>query len=121
MTTGDAWDRLQALFDEASALSGQGREAMLHSLAASDPDLEARLRRMLASSEQPSILDRDVGDVARSAWPEPALPESIGPYRVLRLLGEGGMGVVHLVERADVGGTAALKLLRDAWISPSRR
>lgn len=121
MTTGDAWDRLQALFDEASALSGQGREAMLHSLAASDPDLEARLRRMLASSEQPSILDRDVGDIARSAWPEPALPESIGPYRVLRLLGEGGMGVVHLVERADVGGTAALKLLRDAWISPSRR
>ena len=31
------------------------------------------------------------------------------------------MGVVYLVEREDVGGRAALKLLRDAWISPSRR
>ena len=40
---------------------------------------------------------------------------------MLRLLGEGGMGVVYLVEREDVGGRAALKLLRDAWISPSRR
>ncbi len=45
----------------------------------------------------------------------------MGPYRVLRLLGEGGMGVVYLVEREDVGGRAALKLLRDAWVSPSRR
>src|SRR5262249_16697957 len=48
-------------------------------------------------------------------------PERMGPYRVLRLLGEGGMGVVYLVEREDVGGRAALKLLRDAWVSPSRR
>ena len=50
----------------------------------------------------------------------PEVPSQVGPYRVLRLLGEGGMGVVYLVEREDVGGRAALKLLRDAWISPSR-
>jgi serine/threonine protein kinase len=40
---------------------------------------------------------------------------------MVRLLGEGGMGVVYLVERTDVGGHAALKLLRDAWLSPARR
>jgi serine/threonine-protein kinase len=40
---------------------------------------------------------------------------------MVRLLGEGGMGVVYLVERTDVGGLAALKLLRDAWLSPTRR
>jgi serine/threonine-protein kinase len=45
----------------------------------------------------------------------------MGPYKVVRLLGEGGMGVVYLVEREDVGGRSALKLLRDAWVSPSRR
>ena len=31
------------------------------------------------------------------------------------------MGIVYLVEREDVGGRAALKLLRDGWVSPSRR
>lgn len=121
MTTDDAWDRLQGLFEEATALPAPAREAMLQSLAASDPELAMRLRRMLTPAHAPGILDQSLGEAARDVWPEPVLPDAIGPYRVLRLLGEGGMGVVYLVERTDVGGTAALKLLRDAWISPSRR
>ncbi len=47
--------------------------------------------------------------------------KQIGPYRLLRLLGEGGMGVVYLAERTDIGGQVAIKLLRDAWLSPMRR
>jgi serine/threonine-protein kinase len=31
------------------------------------------------------------------------------------------MGVVYLAERADLGSLAAIKVLRDAWISPARR
>src|SRR5690606_38698363 len=38
-----------------------------------------------------------------------------------RLIGEGGMGVVYLAEREDLGTSAALKILRDAWLSPARR
>ena len=37
------------------------------------------------------------------------------------MLGEGGMGVVYLAEREDLGTLAAIKLLRDAWLSPARR
>ena len=44
-----------------------------------------------------------------------------GPYRLTRVLGEGGMGVVYLGERADLGNVAAIKVLRDAWISPARQ
>ncbi|HEY7396155.1 MAG TPA: serine/threonine-protein kinase, partial [Gemmatimonadaceae bacterium] len=47
--------------------------------------------------------------------------ERFGPYRVTHVLGEGGMGVVYLAERDDLGSLAAIKILRDAWLSPGRR
>lgn len=36
----------------------------------------------------------------------------VGPYRVIRLLGEGGMGMVYEAIRDDIGARAAVKVLR---------
>nr|QKW93877.1 serine/threonine-protein kinase PknK [Vitiosangium cumulatum] len=44
----------------------------------------------------------------------PALPESIGPYRVLDVLGQGGMGVVYRGEHRETGEAVALKTVRVA-------
>jgi eukaryotic-like serine/threonine-protein kinase len=70
-----------------------------------------------------SLLDHDVAGVIRDLLDETPGPESeqFGPYRLLRVLGEGGMGVVYLAERRDIGGLVAIKILRDAWLSPARR
>ncbi len=44
---------------------------------------------------------------------EGEIPERIGPFRVLRLLGEGGMGTVYLVEETSpIKRRVALKLVR---------
>ena len=72
-----------------------------------------------------SLVDRNVSHVASALLPHahaaPLPTHVVGPYRLVRLLGEGGMGVVYLAERADLGSAAAIKLLRDAWLSPARR
>jgi tetratricopeptide (TPR) repeat protein len=46
-------------------------------------------------------------------------PEQLGPYRVLRRLGRGGMGVVYEAQHLETGERAAVKTVREAL--PSRR
>jgi serine/threonine protein kinase/tetratricopeptide (TPR) repeat protein len=72
-----------------------------------------------------SVLDGDLAVMADSVIgggiPTVLANQSFGPYRLTRLLGEGGMGIVWLGVRDDLGSVAAIKILRDAWISPARR
>jgi serine/threonine-protein kinase len=81
---------------------------------------------MLKEDARPSsVLDRNIADVAHHvlSGADPAqlpMPE-FGPYTLIRLLGEGGMGLVYLAERRDLGTLVAIKILRDAWLSPARR
>lgn len=41
-----------------------------------------------------------------------SVPEEIGPYRIVRRLGEGGMGIVFEAIRTDIGRRAAIKILK---------
>jgi len=71
-----------------------------------------------ADSKGNSLLDRDMANVAHQMLAatdsaDPAVKE-FGPYIIKKLLGEGGMGVVYLAERKDLGNLVAIKLLRDA-------
>ena len=45
------------------------------------------------------------------------LPDCIGPYRVLGILGQGGMGVVYLAEQESPRRRVAVKVLRQALTS----
>jgi serine/threonine-protein kinase len=121
----DRWDRLQSIFHGAADLPKPEQYAFLQSACAGDESLIADVQSLLEEDARggASLLDRDMADVANDVLDESApLPfKEFGPYRILRMLGEGGMGVVYLAERSDLHSQVAIKILRDAWVSPARR
>jgi serine/threonine-protein kinase len=120
------WQRIQSLFHAAVDLSAEDRRAYLNAECAGDSELMAKVIAMLEEDARgASVLDRDVAQVAHemlASGAHPSLPlKEFGPYRIQRVLGEGGMGIVYLAEREDLKTLVAIKILRDAWLSPARR
>ncbi|MBZ5607863.1 MAG: tetratricopeptide repeat protein [Acidobacteriia bacterium] len=117
--------RIQALFLEASGLPDTERRAFLGNASGDDPELMDEVLAMLREdARNDSLLDGDVAQIAHQvlgAGVESIAAREFGPYRLKRVLGEGGMGVVYLAERTDLGSLVAIKILRDAWLSPARR
>ena len=72
----------------------------------------------ISQNPSPDEATLPVGD-AFVAQPETrALPASIGRYRIIRLLGEGGMGAVYEAEQDQPRRSVALKVIKAAWASP---
>jgi serine/threonine-protein kinase len=121
------WERVQAIFHAVAESKPDEQEKVLRQLCGSDQSLEAEVREILEEDGNASgVVDRDLAELAARLTPDNAddsfqLEQQIGPYRILRMLGEGGMGVVYLAERSDVCSLVAIKFLRDASLSPARR
>jgi len=118
-------NRIQSLFHEAADLPDGERRAFLDGACGDDQDLRDEVLALLEEDARGgSLLDRDLAQVAggvlNGSDRRPPV-EAFGPYRIKRFLGEGGMGVVYLAERPDLERLAAIKILRDAWLSPARR
>jgi serine/threonine protein kinase/tetratricopeptide (TPR) repeat protein len=120
------WDRIQSVFHGAADLPKLQQRAFLESACAGDISLIADVQALLdEDAKDSSLLNRNMADIASEVLDDPAshrFPfKEFGPYRIVRVLGEGGMGVVFLAERRDLHSQVAIKILRDAWVSPARR
>jgi serine/threonine-protein kinase len=105
---------VQTLFHAALDCAEADRTAFLDRECGDDLELRDAVIGLLEEDARgPSLLDRGVGmavdDVLGDEGQLPA-DRTFGPYRVVRRLGEGGMGVVFLAQREDLGATAAVKV-----------
>ncbi len=118
----ERWERLQRLFHEAADLPPDERDSFLRR---NEPDAEmrAKVRELLTADARTDALEplarRELSDILDAPVPESSLEgRRIGPYRVLRRIGQGGMGAVYLAERDDVSKKVALKVVRGALGAP---
>ena len=128
----DSWRRLRLLLDRALELDPEARSGYVAALEGDDAALRPELARLLgeharlAQRSLPNAMDLAAPAMAETVKAEAALDEArvgqdIGAYRLIRLLGAGGMGAVYLAERSSEGFTqqVALKVVRRALGSAS--
>ncbi|MEO7205728.1 MAG: serine/threonine-protein kinase [Steroidobacteraceae bacterium] len=119
------WNRIVETFSEAVLLQESERTAYIVQACGGDLDLEAQIQSLLEAHEYGKgpldvALELPI-DVGSSEIPLDRVGADVGPYVLLRAIGEGGMGRVWLAERRDgvPKRTVALKLPHVSWMGNS--
>ncbi|MFN2976969.1 serine/threonine-protein kinase [Terriglobus aquaticus] len=100
------WADLQKLYHMAAAAEPGERTRILRA-ATQDAELVTRVLELLEADAESEV------DPASTAPSGPASPGRVGPYKLLRLIGSGGLGAVYLAQRV-LGGAVqrcAVKVL----------
>jgi tetratricopeptide (TPR) repeat protein len=117
--TPERWSQLKALFAAALEVPASERLALLERAAAEDAALVAEVQSLLAAHEKPGrLLDSVPTELRAQAFAATSEPdrvgERIGAYRIVGVLGTGGMGQVFKAVRDDdqYHAEVAIKLMR---------
>ena len=118
--TPEEWRCIKTIFDAAAELPPAERDSYLGAACAGNSRLLLEVRSLLQSLD-------DAGDFIEPAAPagpgsDPAFHTgmSFGPYRIVQVIGEGGMGMVYQAVRVDdlYRKLVALKVVRRGLCTP---
>jgi serine/threonine protein kinase len=109
---------LQRIFGEALSLSPDARAAYVSRACGGDINLLRAAQALLAVDDvacgrriESPFQQPSPSDDPEQGSSDDQTGQDFGPYRLVRLLGTGGMGRVYLAERRDVRKSVALKVL----------
>lgn len=118
MTSPQRHQRIRDIFHEVCDLPPEAREACMRELCRDDPSLADDIRTLLehdsraAGFTSAAYHASPVHPPEPAVFPPPGIPSVIGQYKLLRLIGAGGMGSVFEAEQSSPQRRVALKVLR---------
>ena len=119
----ERFEQVNRRFIEAQHLAGEERQAFLDTACAGDPDLRREVEALFEADREAAEalatahVHGQVGRAAAESIGAGDAPEVIGQYRIIRLIGEGGMGSVYEAEQDDPRRRVALKVIRPGMVS----
>jgi eukaryotic-like serine/threonine-protein kinase len=100
--TPERWKQVREVLEAALDVSSKERAALLDDACMGDPALKQEVEELLAAYEEDFLEHTPLDEINRQLTKEPSLEgQFIGPYKIIRELGQGGMGAVFLALRAD--------------------
>ena len=121
------WQQIQSLFEQLLDTGEPERGAHLARACGDDIELRSSVESLLKSDERRGdSLKAAIGEAAESLLEDHQdrlIGTRIGPYRVVSILGHGGMSTVYRGERDDAQyrQTVAIKVLQHATLHPRLR
>src|SRR6267142_949622 len=116
-TDASRWQRLNEIFAAALAIESDKQAELLQELCDGDQELQREAEEILAATQNADrlgFLKSDVFAAGARVLVANEIPPGtlIGPYRVIREIGRGGMGAVYLASREGFQQRVALKIIK---------
>lgn len=119
-----AWENIKKHYNFLSDLSESGRENYLSKIEEKDLKLAEQLRNMLKVDDEETFLNQPaLSKIKELEEPDFFIGKEIDRYKLMYLIGVGGMGNVYLAERTDLEAhqQVVVKIMNTGYLSKSLR
>jgi Tol biopolymer transport system component/predicted Ser/Thr protein kinase len=114
----EEWKRVEEVYHEALEHRPESRAAFITAACGTDSSVRREVESLLATDGADALVDQPAMDIAAELLDDgaPLAPGTeLGPYRIEKLIGAGGMGRVYRARDTRLNRTVAIKICKQGF------